>query len=95
MPKTQWFRARARNLYHIEGEIEIDENARVSLGGPEGAYVQAWVWVPSEHTQRGTFAGRHESGSADVTGTRTLSCIQGRPRKRFSQETQRTRAIHC
>lgn len=48
MPNSQWFRARARELYHVEGEIEIDEKASVSLGGTEGAYVQAWVWVPSE-----------------------------------------------
>jgi hypothetical protein len=45
MPTEQWFRSRAKELYHEEGEIEIDENAQVSVSGDEGAYVQAWVWV--------------------------------------------------
>ncbi len=36
---------RARELYHRDGEIEIDESAVVSRGGEPGAYVQAWVWV--------------------------------------------------
>lgn len=43
----QWFRSRAKELYHEEGEIEIDETAQVSISSEEGAYVQAWVWVPS------------------------------------------------
>jgi hypothetical protein len=43
----QWFRSRAKQMYHKEGEIEIDEGAPVSQGDDEGAYVQAWVWVPS------------------------------------------------
>ena len=29
-----------------DGEIEVDENAEVSLGDDAGAYVQAWLWVP-------------------------------------------------
>jgi hypothetical protein len=28
-----------------EGELEIDDNAVVSYGGDNGAYVQAWLWV--------------------------------------------------
>lgn len=56
MPNIKWFRARARELYHIDGEIEVEENARVSLGGTEGAYVQAWVWVPSDRTKVTAFA---------------------------------------
>jgi len=28
-----------------EGELEIDENAVISYGGDNGAYVQAWLWV--------------------------------------------------
>jgi hypothetical protein len=33
MKNDNWFRARAKQLYHQEGELE-------------GAYVAAWVWVP-------------------------------------------------
>lgn len=36
----------ARNDYRVrDGELEIDDNAVVSHGEDNGAYVQAWVWV--------------------------------------------------
>jgi len=35
----------AREWYHCDGEIEIDEGAVVSRGESDGAYVQAWIWV--------------------------------------------------
>ena len=47
MNSEEWFRARARELYHEEGEIEVDSEAYVSIGDSDGAYVAAWVWVPS------------------------------------------------
>jgi hypothetical protein len=28
-----------------EGELEIDDNAKLSEGDDNGTYVQAWVWV--------------------------------------------------
>lgn len=46
MKSDEWFRMRARELYHEEGEIEVDDNAPVSAGDDDGAYVEAWVWVP-------------------------------------------------
>jgi len=46
------FRARAREEYHVDGEVEVDDNAKVARShpgdqgyNPVGAYVQAWVWV--------------------------------------------------
>lgn len=39
------YRAKAREKYGREGEIEIDDNAVISRGDDKGAYVQAWVWV--------------------------------------------------
>lgn len=39
------YRAAAKRLYHDEGTIEVDDNAVVSIGDDDGAYVQAWVWV--------------------------------------------------
>jgi hypothetical protein len=47
----QPYRDAAKKLFHSEGELEIDAGAPVSKadpedGGDEGAYVQAWVWVP-------------------------------------------------
>lgn len=38
------YRLAARRMFHMEGEMEIDDNASVSLGA-DGAWVQAWVWV--------------------------------------------------
>lgn len=40
--------ATANRLYHNDGEIEVDDNAKVSRGADDGAYVQAWVWVGNE-----------------------------------------------
>lgn len=43
--------ARARAEYQREGEIEIDDDAKVSRaeGNPDcGCFVQAWVWLPDE-----------------------------------------------
>jgi hypothetical protein len=48
MKSDEWFRTRAKELYHEEGEIEVDGDAAVSLGNDDGAYVTAWVWVPLE-----------------------------------------------
>lgn len=34
-----------------EGEIEIDDDAVVSEGDDNGAYVQAWIWVSFYDTE--------------------------------------------
>jgi hypothetical protein len=47
MNSNEKFRDRAKELYNEEGRVEVDEDARVSTSNG-GAYVQAWVWVPSE-----------------------------------------------
>lgn len=40
------YRAAAKDAWHDEGIIEIDDTAEISHGEDgEGAYVQAWVWV--------------------------------------------------
>jgi hypothetical protein len=41
------YREAAKETYHRQGEIEIDDNAIVS-DSDDGAYVQAWVWVDVE-----------------------------------------------
>jgi hypothetical protein len=51
MKSGENFRTRARELYHEEGQIEVDADARVSVA-VGGAYVEAWVWVPLEKEQR-------------------------------------------
>jgi hypothetical protein len=48
MKSEEWFRNRAKELYYDEGQLEVDDNAPVSIGDDDGAYVQAWVWVYRE-----------------------------------------------
>jgi hypothetical protein len=43
-----WYRERAKELYGVDGEIEVDSNARISRGDDPGAYVEAWVWVSED-----------------------------------------------
>jgi hypothetical protein len=38
----------AKENIHRSGEIEIDEDATISLSEDGGAYIQAWVWVQGE-----------------------------------------------
>ena len=47
-----WFRKRAYELYHREGQLEVDDNVPVSIGDDDGAYVQAWVSVYADNTDR-------------------------------------------
>lgn len=49
---SKWFIAKAKETKHKEGDLEIDDNAAVSIGSDPGAYVQAWVWIdnPKCHT---------------------------------------------
>jgi hypothetical protein len=47
------YRELAKTQYHREGEIEIDDNAKVSRGDDPGAYVQAWVWIPDPNAKGG------------------------------------------
>lgn len=35
----------AREEYEREGELEIDDNAKLSEGSDNGAYVASWVWM--------------------------------------------------
>lgn len=47
--QAESFRALASQQYEREGELEIDDDAVVSVGpDSDGAYVQAWVWVSDD-----------------------------------------------
>lgn len=46
--RSQKYIVRAAEIYGRDGEIEIDDDAAVSLGADAGAYVQGWLWVPDE-----------------------------------------------
>lgn len=40
----------ARRQFQVEGTLEIDNNAKISDGDDNGAYVAAWVWASFENT---------------------------------------------
>ena len=52
--KDKKYILKAREQYQKDGEIEIDDNAVVSRGDPDGAYVAAWVFVykPEKPTRK-------------------------------------------
>lgn len=39
------YRAYAQENLHCDGDLEFDDNAIVSIGDDDGAYVQCWKWV--------------------------------------------------
>lgn len=43
--------AMAFDIHVRDGEVEVDDNAVVSEGEDNGAYVQAWVWVDFARTE--------------------------------------------
>jgi len=43
-----YFVKEAKERFSLEGELEVDDDAAVSMGDGDGAYVQAWVWVSKE-----------------------------------------------
>jgi len=42
---SEKFRQAAKRQYEEDGQIEIDDDAIVSMSDDGGAYVQAWVYV--------------------------------------------------
>lgn len=47
------YREAAKRLHHRDGEIEIDDTAKVCGPSPDGGrYVAAWVWVPDEEAEK-------------------------------------------
>lgn len=51
VPDDEEMRELAGQQYGREGECEIDDDAVISRGEDNGAYVQAWVWVEYPETQ--------------------------------------------
>jgi hypothetical protein len=41
----------AREQHQKDGELEIDDDARVSEGNDNGCYVGAWVWLDFAETK--------------------------------------------
>ena len=56
------YRSAADDKLCRDGEVEVDEDAVVSKGEDDGAYVQAWLWVSDE------LAGINEGTEDDEIG---------------------------
>lgn len=41
----------AKGLHHSEGDLEFDDDATVSEGSDNGAYVQCWKWIDFTDTE--------------------------------------------
>jgi hypothetical protein len=52
----QAYRDAADRLHTDEGTIEVDDNAIVSKGEDDGAYVAAWVWVYDDDVKEDSHA---------------------------------------
>ena len=57
--------AEGRKLKQKEGVLEIDENAKISIGDPtDGAYVEAWAWVSADEV----YGTCEHCGKANIPG---------------------------
>jgi hypothetical protein len=67
--RDERFRIQARELYHEDGQIEVDDDARISVADG-GAYVEAWVWVPlkKQQSRLRSLPNRRRGGPADSVG---------------------------
>ncbi len=62
MRSDKWLRARAKEIYYRDGKVEVDGNARISRGDDDGAYVEAWVWVPFREAREKAAGTQPRSG---------------------------------
>ncbi len=58
-----FYRDQARDLAS-DGELEIDDDAAVSIGSDEGAYVQMWQWIPNPRLGEDAPVTSEEEGKA-------------------------------
>lgn len=54
------YREYAQARLHKDGDTEFDDDAAVSLGCGDGAYVMAWVWVDNEDLYAAGYLERPE-----------------------------------
>lgn len=44
-PEEAAYLAHAQGVLHSDGDLEFDDNAKVSISDDGGAYVQCWKWI--------------------------------------------------
>jgi len=71
--KTAYFEA-ACAQHAIEGDLEFDEGADVSLSDDAGAYVQGWKWVSAEDTDLCGEPGCHKALDGEGYDGRCGTC---------------------
>jgi hypothetical protein len=87
------YRMAAKRMFHRDGEVELDiDNPKQCLvskaDSSEGAYVQAWVWVPRQEAAAERVSARHcnihgwrtgaaKNGKCDVCGAPTRGRMIG------------------
>ena len=42
------YREYARDRLNLDGDLEIDDDAAVSLGADSGAYIMCWKWIDND-----------------------------------------------
>lgn len=62
-PKVEARFREAAQEFAREGELEVDDEAVVSMGDSPGAYVMAWWWITNEEAG---FPDEYETGSQDL-----------------------------
>lgn len=60
-PNAAKYRAAAKSNAE-EGELEVDDDAVVSMGGDPGAYVMSWQWVGMEEAGVGCYSEEEKDG---------------------------------
>lgn len=55
------YRKYAEDRLHKDGDLEFDDDAVVSLGADDGAYVMAWKWVDDENMHLEGYLEKHDA----------------------------------
>lgn len=79
--RQQRLMAKACDLYHRDGELEIDENAICSDGVDAGGYVLCWRWVDEdepdeEPDEEGPARNAYRKVSVNPRGYVELECVE-------------------
>lgn len=60
--KGDVYRRYAEDRLHRDGHVEFDDDAMVSMGFDDGAYVMGWVWVDAAELIEAGYLDEPEEG---------------------------------
>jgi hypothetical protein len=58
------YRKYAQDRLQVDGDLEFDDDAAVSLGADDGAYVMGWKWVSDEDVREAGYLEDENNASA-------------------------------